>query len=367
MSGLPATLSRAAKGAAYGASQLARIAWFTGHYAAGRLRMGPVGDSGSRKGAAPPLDRRALREAFIDLFKSDWRNIDEGQYKLPAEALRPPRLDDLWRRSRDYFQDTEEVSRRKSVRGHSEVHESGLADKYPRYFLQNFHYQSDGWMSAASAERYDMQVETLFTGAAAAMRRQALPAIRRAIGARDPSGLQLLDLACGTGAFLDGVKENWPLINVTALDLSPAYLGKARTTLGRRRNVSFLEANAEVTGLPDGAFDMIACVYLFHELPPKARDAVAAEIGRLLKPGGTLIQVDTIQYGDQPGLDSLLDGFPKAFHEPYYESYCRQNLETLFDAAGLVRNEPAQLAFLSKITVLMKRQVCAASTARASL
>jgi hypothetical protein len=36
--------------------------------------------------------------------------------------------------------------------------------KRPRYYLQNFHFQSGGWMTDDSAERYDTQVEVLFNG-----------------------------------------------------------------------------------------------------------------------------------------------------------------------------------------------------------
>jgi hypothetical protein len=42
--------------------------------------------------------------------------------------------------------------------------------KRPRYYLQNFHYQSGGWMTDDSAERYDTQVEVLFNGTANATR-----------------------------------------------------------------------------------------------------------------------------------------------------------------------------------------------------
>ena len=36
------------------------------------------------------------------------------------------------------------------------------ARRRPRYYMQNFHYQTDGWMSEGSAELYDFQVEVLF-------------------------------------------------------------------------------------------------------------------------------------------------------------------------------------------------------------
>jgi len=119
----------------------------------------------------------------------------------------------------------------------------------------------------------------------------------------------------------------------------------------RRR---FVEAQAESTELESGAYDIITSVYLFHELPPKVRRQAAAEIARLLKPGGALIHVETIQYGDEPGLDILLESFPRGFHEPYYDSYCRADLSTLFGAAGLTRTCET-LAFLTKVSAFRKR------------
>ncbi|HXI86881.1 MAG TPA: class I SAM-dependent methyltransferase [Parvularculaceae bacterium] len=340
---------------AYAAAQIARIAWYSGHYVVGRRFMGPLTGPGEAPYAEEfgPLDRTRLKNAFRELFRTDWRNIRNGEYKMPREARRPPSLKRLMAQSRDYLADARAVARRRQARGHSEVRFTEENDRYPRYYLQNFHFQTDGWLSERSAGRYDMQVETLFTGAAGAMRRQALPEIRRAIGGRDPASISLLDLGCGAGGFLEEVKDNWPLLNATALDLSPAYLGKVRQRLARARNVRFVEAKAEQTGLADAAFDIVTAVYLFHELPPAVRKDVAREIARLLKPGGVLIEVDTIQYGDEPGLDVLLENFPRAFHEPYYDGYCRADLGALFAGAGLVKKTET-IAYLTKISAFEK-------------
>ena len=43
------------------------------------------------------------------------------------------------------------------------------------------------------------------------------------------------------------------------------------------------------------------CVYLFHELPPEARRAAAAEMARVLKPGGIVVLTDSVQVGVQWG------------------------------------------------------------------
>lgn len=356
MTSIAASMNMVAKRAVYSTSQIARIMWFTGLYAYGRRKMGPL----TPPGAAPyadefgPLDRVRLVHSFRELFQADWRNIKQGIYKLPVELRRPPSLKEVWRQSRDYLVDAQRVARRKHEKGHSEVLTEEKREHYPRYYLQNFHFQTGGWFSDDSAERYDMQVETLFTGAGHAMRRQALPHIRAAFEGRDPAGLRFLDMGCGAGSFLQAVKDNFPKMHVTALDLSPAYLSKARETLRGYSAIDFIEGNAEDTGLADQSFDIISAVYLFHELPPAARKRVVGEMARLIKPGGTLILTDSIQYGDEPGMDILLENFPRGFHEPYYDGYCRTDLEALCAPAGFEKTDES-IGFLTKVTRFKKQ------------
>ncbi len=103
----------------------------------------------------------------------------------------------------------------------------------PDYYLQNFHFQSGGWLTEESADRYDTQVEVLFKGTANAMRRQALPPLAEVFAGRDQRKLRLIDIGCGTGRFLDFVKQAWPRLPVLGLDLSDAYIRHARRHLKR--------------------------------------------------------------------------------------------------------------------------------------
>ena len=47
---------------------------------------------------------------------------------------------------------------RRDRRDGLEMREKFTSARYPDYYLQNFHYQTDGWMSAKSALLYDYQV-----------------------------------------------------------------------------------------------------------------------------------------------------------------------------------------------------------------
>jgi ubiquinone/menaquinone biosynthesis C-methylase UbiE len=251
------------------------------------------------------------------------------------------------RRAVDFFTDLSAVEARRHGDAADTLLRRPEAQRYPRYYRRAFHFQSDGYLSEASAERYDYQVEVLFGGGAAAMRRQALvplgDTVRRGGG---PAKARLLDIGCGTGAFLREVKRNYPRLAVTGLDLSSPYLAVASRRLAEWSRVTMVEAAAEAMPFPTAEFDVATCIYLFHELPPSVRRAVVGEIRRVLKPGGRLIFVDSLQTGDESDYDALLDYFPFAFHEPYYASYLAENLDQLF--TGFIPEERS-LAYFSKV------------------
>jgi ubiquinone/menaquinone biosynthesis C-methylase UbiE len=315
---------------AFNAAQAARISWFFGQkLLAARLgRPVPLPES---LRARPMPDKGRILADLRALIEQDWRNIEAGYYLPPAGDLGNP-LENI-RRAFDFFADLSAVEQRRHGGRKERLLTAAPPGRYPHYYLQKFHFQSDGYLSGASAERYDHQVEVLFGGGAAAMRRQALIPLKSALGGRQVAGREaarLLDVACGTGQFLRQVKTNYPRLRVTGLDLSPHYLAVARRVLEPWSRVRLVEGAAEAMPFADGEFDVVTCIYLFHELPPRIRRAVAAEIRRVLRPDGRLIFVDSLQTGDEPDYDSILDFFPLAFHEPYYASYLREDLDRLW-------------------------------------
>ena len=180
----------------------------------------------------------------------------------------------------------------------------GTRTKRPRYYLQNFHFQSGGWITDNSARRYDTQVEVFFSGTANAMRRQALPQLHEAFAGRDQRRLRLLEVGCGTGRFLDAAKQAWPRLPALGLDLSEAYVREAKHHLRRWSSLKLIVANGEAIPVPDASQDALTSIFMFHELPPKVRRVVFREFARVLKPGGRLVIVDSLQRGDEP--DSMV-------------------------------------------------------------
>ena len=336
---------------AYALGQGARLGLFWGQYLLSARLTTPV--KAPEPVAGPFPDRRRLLKDLRDLLARDLANIEAGYYRLPHDLARTPVK--AFSMAPRYFRDLRDVERRRHAGDTREVfRDAAPRGDYPRYYLQNFHYQTGGWMSRESAELYDHQVEVLFGGGADAMRRQALVPLARFMEGRRSADTRLIDIACGTGRFLTFIKDNYPRLPVTALDLSPAYIEQARALLKPwKRGTDFVAAPAEDSGLPDASHDVAACVYLFHELPRKIRRQVAAEIHRILKPGGKLLFVDSIQRGDAPDYDGTLDYFPIAFHEPYYADYVREDLAALFGDAGFALEETIP-AYFSKVLVLRK-------------
>jgi ubiquinone/menaquinone biosynthesis C-methylase UbiE len=352
-------LARLATRVAYGATQLPRLAWYAGHgYALQRLaaearRREGEAETPRREGdnRAPVLRQSRLHGDMAELLGRDLAHVEAGIYPLPADHDGSPAT--LLRRSRLFFDDLPDVHRRRKERRHDEVRTDAISGRRPDYYLQNFHFQSGGWLTEESADRYDTQVEVLFKGTANAMRRMALPELHEVFRGRDQRRLRLADIGCGTGRFLDFVKQAWPRLPVTGIDLSDAYIKHARHHLRRWSRVATLVAKAESLPLPDASQDAVTSIFMMHELPPKIRRETIGECARVLKPGGRLVIVDSLQRRDVPDYDGLLERFPQNYHEPYFESYLDEDFASIARSFGLthVRDEPA---FVSKVMVFDK-------------
>jgi len=257
-------------------------------------------------------------------------------------------------RSRLFFEDLPDVHRRRERRDVRQVLTEDTRGKRPNYYLQNFHFQSGGWLTPESAQRYDIQVEVLFNGSANATRRQALVPLHEVFAGCDQRRLKLLDVGCGTGRFLDSFKQTWPRLPALGVDLSEAYLGEAKQHLKQWCWIDLLVGNAETLPVKSESQDAVTNIFMLHELPPKVRRIVFREFARVLKRGGRLVVVDSLQLGDEPAYDGMLELFPRSYHEPYYSSYLKEDFRDIAAACGLAHLRDVN-AFVSKVMVFAKR------------
>ena len=341
---------------AYGARQLPRVAWYVGHSEVMRrlseaARRGGESARPKARTDAPVPERSRLYADMARLFVQDLANVEAGIYPLPADH--DGSLPKLVARSRLFFADLPEVHRRREQGERQEVLSEETRGKRPGYYLQNFHFQSGGWLTEESAKLYDTQVEVLFKGTANATRRQALVPLHEVFAGRDQRRLKLIDIGCGTGRFLDFCKQAWPRLPALGVDLSEAYVAEAKGHLRRWCWIDFIVANGEALPVPDDSQDAVTSIFMFHELPPKVRRTVLRECARVLKPGGRLILIDSLQIGDQPDYDGVLELFPQSYHEPYYGSYLKEDFAALAAACGLTHTRSVN-AFVSKVMVFDK-------------
>src|SRR5690606_16446165 len=132
-------LARLMTRAAYGATQLPRVAWYVGHgfamrYLADetRKREGEAARPRARTDAPVP-DRPRLYRDMAELFAKDLGNVEAGIYPLPADRDGSPLT--LLHRSRLFFEDLPAIHERRKSGAHSEVLNEETRAKRPRYYL----------------------------------------------------------------------------------------------------------------------------------------------------------------------------------------------------------------------------------------
>ena len=110
-------------------------------------------------------------------------------------------------------------------------------------------------------------------------------------------GERVLDLGCGAGTdTLVAAQMVGPEGRVVGIDMTPEMLAKAHAATAElgATNVELLEAEAERLPFPDASFDVVISNGVIDLIPDK--DAVFAEIYRVLAPGGRIQVADvTIQ------------------------------------------------------------------------
>jgi ubiquinone/menaquinone biosynthesis C-methylase UbiE len=334
------------------AGQSLRFGWYFALNRVVEWRTGQLGLSRRYKPQRPVPSLQELLADQAQLLMADALAVRDGLYPpMEDEAASP--LGHLFR-VRQMLVDLPSAAGRRADNDATTARAEAAAAGVPDYYAQDFHFQTGGYLSETSARLYDVQVETLFMGAAGPMRRTALRPIAEFMRGRDQRRVTLLDVACGTGRFLRQVRLAYPALQLEGLDLSRTYLDEARRHFDDLRAPRLIEAGAERMPLPDASADIVTSIFLYHELPPEIRRQVTAELARVLKPGGLFVFLDSLQMGDRPGWDGLLEGFPERFHEPYYPSYAVDDLEAMFAAVGLAP-ESMSTVYLSKLIVRRKR------------
>jgi len=154
-------------------------------------------------------------------------------------------------------------------------------------------------------------------------------------------GMRVLDVATGTGlaaqAVLAAVGASG---SVTATDISPAMVERARKRLTGAGNVSVSVEDGQSLSFPDKSFDAVICSLglMFFPNPQQA----LSEFYRVLRPGGyAAVSVLTVPERSYNGrINVIIAPHAPTFAETVKRTFAlgsEAKLRSLFDAAGFRR------------------------------
>ncbi len=305
------------------------------------------------------IDRKLLMDiqnSMEILREEDWNDAEKNIY--PKKLL----FDEPWLRYLSQYPkiwlDMPNTWERRRKKNYQDLPKNVDNENYPKYYLRNFHHQTDGYLSDFSASIYDLQVEILFNGTADAMRRRIIKPLMEGLNNfsdRKKSSLKILDVATGSGRTLKQLRGAFPNEKIIGLDLSGSYLKEASRFISDLNGdlIELIKGNAEELPFDDNSLQAISCVYLFHELPRKVRENVLKEFFRVLEPGGIFVLADSIQINDSPDFIQIMENFHKSFHEPFYSDYIKEDITSKIEEIGF-NNINSKSFFMTKVWSAIK-------------
>jgi ubiquinone/menaquinone biosynthesis C-methylase UbiE len=140
-----------------------------------------------------------------------------------------------------------------------------------------------------AAPRFDRRASAAYDRRARRMLGGLYRRVAAEVAAAASVGATVLDIGTGPGELLNRLAARRPDLALTGLDLSPEMLAIARRSAASP-SIGFEVADVAALPRPDDSADVIVSTLSAHEWPQPER--AAAELARVLRPGGRLLIYD---------------------------------------------------------------------------
>jgi ubiquinone/menaquinone biosynthesis C-methylase UbiE len=117
---------------------------------------------------------------------------------------------------------------------------------------------------------------------------------------QDGDKKSILDLGCGTGTISEVLLTKFPGARILGVDPSAGMRDVYAERFNNEEGVSVDEGNSLAVPSVDDYFDCVLSNLALHHVLPEQRDDCAAELARVLKPGGAFIYADLFCDVDGP-------------------------------------------------------------------
>lgn len=141
---------------------------------------------------------------------------------------------------------------------------------------------------------------------------------------------RVLEIGCGTGNLIIQAKRTHPSAEAIGSDPDPLALRRAQRKARGMAGIRFENGYAQRLPYADEEFDRVLSSMMLHHLDADAKIAAAAEIFRVLRPGGRLHLVD--MGGDMTAHDGLAARLVK--HSPHAAGNLGDAIPRLLRTAG---------------------------------